>query len=399
MATYQEIQTDPGDYYNPRTEENLKPDLLDCKKYHPFHDKENPLFNIFDLITFDVMHDCMEGVIKNITKIILKDLNIRFNLTKKVMQERVNSMHFGTGRVDISNEFDIHGTADQKNTFFCSLPRVFENEWKSCDKTHQLWSVYRNIMTLMLSDFIEEIWLTEFDINVRNFYTLYLYFVKKYKVTVTPKIHYLSHVSYYIRRHGPPSLYSSMRFERKHLDLSTIIKSTNCFKNPSYTMAYRHQEKQVVSNYPASIIRDFEKFGTKCILSLNLNENYRNLLPKIEDIHKIFKLDSVTYSGIVLKIQKYYIIGCDKQNNPYFVYILDIFEINDEIYIIVQKYRSNFINYLYSYKLTNTEQDVFLLDKNEIINSRSYESFLIKKNEYIIKHQKISKKFKVFQLI
>ncbi|KAJ8682591.1 hypothetical protein QAD02_018383 [Eretmocerus hayati] len=120
-------------------------------------------------------------------------------------------------------------------------------------------------------------------------------FQKLYKVTLTPKQHFLIHYIRLILLYGPLYQYNTLRQEAKHQFFKQAIKKIRNLKNPSMTLAQHHQI--YLLSCSEEFQEDIKDIGEVEMISKNKLPFSHLLPPDVEEISTVtwIKNDGVTY--------------------------------------------------------------------------------------------------------
>lgn len=118
---------------------------------------------------------------------------------------------------------------------------------------------------------------------------------------IKPKGHYLLHYATQYRHYGPLIHQSTMRYEGKHSYFKSIINSVKNYRNPSLTMARKHQLLQVYHhNFPDYLEQFKIQLSNKCVkLTHEIDHRIISLLPLyFDDEGQITLHGKAKYIGI-----------------------------------------------------------------------------------------------------
>ena len=242
----------------------------------------------------------------------------------------------------------------------------------------EMYICFREIISIVYSTKINSEWIDELKLQIVTFTTIY----SKYAKTITPKVHYLSHYPDLIANIGPPIHYSSMRFERKNLDIKNYALSSRQYKAITYTIARRYcnmfAAKFMFNNVNDD--GDADDINNK-IRTIKFKINYldKDMVKFVPQLP--FKIDGsvkqtilININSIQIRKDKYYII----HSKPYFAQIMHILvkKVNNKnvFCIIARTYKSTFNKSIYSYRLT-VRNMYEVIDANEIIDHNIYTAF------------------------
>jgi hypothetical protein len=403
-ATYDQIQKLPSfKFHRMRNNDNFSSDiskLLEKKtskncgiiKKTPFSELKS--FDISIIGAPDLMHDVLEGVLLKTINLLLKKL---LNSQEKTsgFNRMINNFHFSNGRIrEISfNRVEVCGSASQILDLFFALPQLLIKEFTSSLSLFRFYEHLHTVTTIILSDFIEEIyfhiWLKELESNVDSFLK---YFKKEFtEATIIPKFHYLTHYSDLIKKFGPVIRYSCMRFERKHLYFKSMMSSINCYKNITKTLTNRHQRLQSIIGFPNSILRIFcDSLNIREISSYMIPDVYKELAPELRSPQSEMS-NNISVNGIHFLKKGFYAIDLNNNSLPNYVKLNEIYINDGNPIMIAEVYLTlNYNKKIFAYRIQPTNEYI-ILTKNKLITYKSFKNFNYNNAIYIRKTIKLSK--------
>lgn len=256
-ATYDEIQVDPfaGSMRNKfswmEDIENLKAGIaVEGLKDEPVFN-EFKYFHLSNQYPGDRLHNLLIGVYPDLMELMLEDIANAANID--LLTDTIYELKFKNGTPDIKissgrNSRSIKGSGSQLYELFLNLPEVlmkFSSRilgTRSEDR-QQLWqrmchsAKYKLYMVLRKIDcYIRQESFTPTDLH--NIHMLVGIFFEKRKEccrgqSITPKMHYLVHLTHEIRTHGPIWNYDNLPYERRHSSFIRKINTIKCRKNVS----------------------------------------------------------------------------------------------------------------------------------------------------------------------
>jgi hypothetical protein len=156
-----------------------------------------------------------------------------------------------------------------------------------------------------------------------------------------------------IRQFGPPSQYSTIRFEGKHGQFKKTDRSINNHVNLTYSLTSKHQDLQFFylssNNY-----FDTNKLGSKQKLKLtdimSLNDFFNNLF-EINNLNKngnLFKW--LVHENIEYHIDDFLCFNCEPTQHPQFGQIKHIVKRDNKIYFFLLEWETlTYARHLMSY--------------------------------------------------
>lgn len=204
-------------------------------------------FSIFKNISVDIMHDLTEGIVPLVLKHLFEfcfEANIfKFDELKTMCNYYSYPKVFQRNKPSSISMTRQHlgQNSSQTKCLMLNLPFILY-KYRNNDIFRKVWicvgqviRIYQMVHTLkfkksMLNEFKNLI--SDFLMNVKDIF----------KITLTPKLHYLTHYATILERMGSLALLSMIRFEAKHSELKKIAQRTNNFRNINKTIAVSHQE-------------------------------------------------------------------------------------------------------------------------------------------------------------
>lgn len=204
-------------------------------------------YNMFDNMTFDAMHDLLEGVGQYDLKFVGKYMISQKLLTLEEINERIESFDYGP--INQSNKPSafkvtkkghlINQRAGQTWCLLSVFPLIFSDLITSIHKPK-----FKLITTLIeISKIIFSPTITTTMINsLQNMIEVHHRIVMNhFRKSLPAKYHFLIHYPYMVERMGPPIYYWCMRFEGKHSFFVDLINKIKNYKNLPMTLSNRHQ--------------------------------------------------------------------------------------------------------------------------------------------------------------
>jgi len=214
-------------------------------------------FHITENVSVDVMHDMLEGIVPYELKLILSEfIFVKKYFTLELLNARLASFDYGyqdrtnkpTALTDSElrdqTKTSLNQKASQTLCLTVILPFVVGDKVPESDDMWRLYLLLRDIVDVVFAD----------TCTVGD--SVYL----KYKIDdhhclfrslfpdrhLLPKHHMLIHYPQVMRKMGPLSKCSSMRFEAKHFESKRLCGIVCCFKDICKTVVHRHQLSQCV---------------------------------------------------------------------------------------------------------------------------------------------------------
>ena len=226
----------------------------DCGIKHRCLLNDLQYFHVAENVAVDPMHDLMEGIVPLELKLIFIFDRKYFSL------EMLNAslLSFDYGCIDRRNkptalsEVELRDVqknklsqkAAQTTCLFIILPFLVGDKVPEGD---DMWNLY-----LLLHDIIDVVFADSCSVGdsvylkckIEDHHTLFMCFFSDRRLM--PKHHMLLHYPQVMRKVGPISRCSSMRFEAKHNESKRLCSVVCCFKDICKTVVYRHQLNQCV---------------------------------------------------------------------------------------------------------------------------------------------------------
>lgn len=203
-------------------------------------------------ITFDLMHDILEGT----GPFLLNTIFSHFIQTKKIKQEEIvmKIRDFNYGILNKRNKpslinFEKANLGQNSSQMHCLLLHIpfifadfrekFENDWLVIE-------CFLKAMSIICSKSITNADVDTLETLIQLHLTL---LIEKFHINLIPKHHLLTHYPNAIRKMGPPIHFWMMRFESKHQYFTRIAKNTKNFINLCKTLSKKHQEMICQQNF------------------------------------------------------------------------------------------------------------------------------------------------------
>lgn len=287
------------------------------KYYCQLSDLEH--YHILDNPTADIMHDFNEGAIPY----VLTKLFTYIFKTKILSEEILNSMiqFFDFGLLNQRNapseikmdKRSLGQNAAQSRCLLTYLPFILY-EYLDNPKLKLVWGLVESLLRIsetIYSSTLKESDCQELGLNTTN---LLEQIQRQFNSNFIPKLHFMLHYPYIIRKCGPLVHINMFRFESKHKQLKDFTEGCKNFRNINKTIATRHQQWSTEQGftYKDKITHSTLFPIKKEFLSQN-KEFFDQFQLQIEHIHEIttfefnsfkyFKNIFVTFKKTVFEIQ------------------------------------------------------------------------------------------------
>lgn len=306
---------------------------------------EHLLFGIVDrpmLYAPDVLHDIIEGVLPKFLWLLIKryyhrEMNELNRCIKQVRWKNgaINEINLKDGRFKCSSGM-------QFLEFFVQFSIL---DWNVDDEfDFELYVNLRRILCIVMRSVITEDDLNELQHNVVQFLENFKKSFKKESITF--KMHFMLHYAHFIRMYGPIWNYCTLRFERKHQQLLSFIRSSrNSVNLPKQIMRWN-----LIQNEPANVNQKFREHP--------VHDPRLGAFVPLNVVLKEFT--EYTRNKIVFKVNNFYIIS-DNLIDIQFGRCLHIFEVNGEIKIIMLIYNNRrFSQSKFCYVINPTDRATLL---------------------------------------
>lgn len=344
----------------------VKAPVLHCLKY--FHFAEN--------LSFDPMHDVLEGVVSMILK---KTLNHFVNIKKLISDNDLNDriQNFDYGVAEIKDKPSGNFTAKSLKSKGNSLSQSASQSWLLLRAFNFIFSDiidndFVEIVSYLLkitfyafSNFLTSDMINDLELTIDNLYRCF----KLCFPGVNPinKVHHLSHYPTLIRRSGPIVNMSCLQFEGKYKELKSLTKTCCNFKKSAHSLSKRINLKQTKSiiNHEYSV----DKLSIKSA-AITQKESLECALLLFDLPNDVESINCMSINGVIIRpgiVVKYKTF--DGQN---YGIINAIIRANDNCICIIQVLKVVELCYsLLSYKTEITNQ-MIRTSVNNIFTKKSY---------------------------
>ena len=195
-------------------------------------------------------HDIYEGLIPYDMLLCIRKLMKTYKFTYAYLNRMIVSFEFkGGDKLDKppakfhARRKKIKGAAIQNWTFLRFLPLILDS--KVTNKSDPVWIMILTLIEvvgLVASPVVSESSLPHIDNLIHKYLSLRTTLFRE--VPLRPKHKFFEHYTWLIKRHGPLSKSSTLRFESKHAFFRSELRSKKCLKNPTKTIARGHQYMQ-----------------------------------------------------------------------------------------------------------------------------------------------------------
>jgi hypothetical protein len=229
----------------------------DCGIKHSCLLNDLTYFNVVENVTVDVMHDFLEEIVPYELKLILSSFIFdKRCFSLELLNDRLASFNYGysdrknkpTALSEVEMRDRQKSTLTQKAAqtmcLFQIFPFLVGDKVPESDAMCKLYLILHDIADLFFSESCSVGDCVYLQYKIEDHHSLLLsLFPDK---NLLPKHHFLLHYPQVMRKMGPVSRCSSMRFEAKHNESKRLCSIVCCFKDICKTVVYRHQVNQCV---------------------------------------------------------------------------------------------------------------------------------------------------------
>lgn len=297
-------------------------------------------FHFTENLTFDPMHDVLEGVVSMVLKKILNDyVNVKKLITEHILNKRIESFDYGLAEVKDkpSANFTAKSLKSKNNSISQSasqiwlLLRAFNFIFADIAQSNylEIVSCLLKITFYAFSNVLTYEQINDLDSTITRFYYNYkLCFPLTKPIN---KVHHLAHYPTVIRQSGPIVNMACLQFEAKYKELKSLTKTCGNFQNLTYSLAKRINFKQT-----AKII-DHDYEVDQAIVKSSTVTQKKNLECSFllfdfpEDVENVqcMTINGVTFRpGLVVKYQT-----CNDQS---YGILNNILRMNEQFTVIIQ---------------------------------------------------------------
>lgn len=267
-------------------------------------------FHVIENICFDVMHDIFEGICRyEIAKILNNVINIKKLFSLDTLNYRLRYFDYPIGNNEniplsiinssLRNECLLI-SASEMCTLVKFLGLLIGDLIPHTTEVWQLYMNLREIICIIMAPMFTKESCKLLEVLISEHHILYM---DLFKESLKPKHHYLIHYPQIMKKMGPLKHVSCIRFEAKHKEIKQNAKVITSRRNPSYTLALKHQlglAHRFLTN------KGFEnRFSTGVVLKDIVTELHDyNMFKKVlpEDIDKTyFSVSWININGTVYK--------------------------------------------------------------------------------------------------
>ncbi|XP_027196295.2 uncharacterized protein LOC113790792 [Dermatophagoides pteronyssinus] len=216
--------------------------------------------NPWNCVPVDICHDLLEGTsFDRILTLFLNELNNQFVRNKEKIIKTITGYQFNDTPFiinSVSGGFSFTGDMIQVAEFIVRIeeiilfkfPRVINVDAETIFNSNafKLYSHFKKIciISFQLSISLEDIQCLKKSIDA----LFQLIYRISPSTKITPKMHHITHYPALIEYFGPLIKYSTLPFERKHQFFKKWSRIISNHKNPSSSLAIRHQYHQAIIN-------------------------------------------------------------------------------------------------------------------------------------------------------
>jgi hypothetical protein len=217
-------------------------------------------FNVWQNLSFDIMHDLLEGVFHYDLGLILKHFITNGLFTLENLNDKKNSFDYGTLKIgNLAEDITMKHLDNQKFNFTSSemlcfvrnLPFMIGQYVAEDDEVWIFFLTLLKILNIVMDPSVTESNMEYLDGLVYEHHKFYCDF---FKATLKPKHHFMIHYSTVMREIGPLKNIWCMRLEGNHKQLKKYASSITCRKNLALSIATKEQIKLSSRFFSQSII-------------------------------------------------------------------------------------------------------------------------------------------------
>ncbi|KMQ89723.1 hypothetical protein RF55_10617 [Lasius niger] len=322
-------------------------------------------FSFIQSISFDIMHDLLEGVCGYDLGLILFDL---IYYKKYFSLETLNNriIYFDYGPVELSNavpQIKKEHLTTGKLKFSASEMLCFIRYFglmlgDLVPEDAESWHLYlklKSIVDIVTTPYVNLRSLSYLSTLISEHHEIYLIVFPQ--ATLKPKHHYMLHYPEVMRRVGPLWFICCLRWEAKHRPFKQAAHATNSCRNLPLTLAIKHQLNLCARFLSGKPLGEKYSFGVQEEVSTKDIKNYqlfRNVLPK--NLNEIIKISSwIRISGTIYKEGMCVAVTFHKDTGyPVFgrINFVTYCEKSDAVYFLLYMFETvDFVEHLCSYEV------------------------------------------------
>lgn len=336
-------------------------------------------FKVVENWSLDLMHDGNEGWIPFLLQDLFKYWVENRILSLDKIQSIVRDFKYGATQsrnkpslINIDKK-NLGQNASQLYTIMIHLPFIFHSvkdkiigQWVLCDQLLK-------IMQIIYSPKITEENICRLEDLIASHLSDYQTMLGK---SLKPKHHNLTHYPTYIRRMGPPINHWMMRGEAKNKQFTDLAKATNNFQNLSKTLATKHQELQISSNFLFKFTLEPSKTCSEINVALSpfqqlLFDYFGGDVPKLTQYTFLRSPGNIMKTGVLVFFDK----------KPF--EIVTIFSTDGLFYSICTEYANiGYDIFLHSMKIEKT--DIHCVLKFSEIEEKTHDKIFCNQSFFVI---------------
>lgn len=286
-------------------------------------------FHILDNFNLDIFHDLMEGTVPLTLKLFFE-----FAIKHRVFTEKelVNAFqYFDYGSLNKMcipsainlNRRNLGQNASQTRCILLNMPFVLY-PYKQNENLMNVWKCITSMQKIVRIVYSPTIDHDHFNLLTEIIPEHLEKFKECFEVDLTPKQHNMSHMPTAISNVGPLVHMSTLKFEAKHKEFSSVVKKKPNFKNVSKSLAQSYEMRKFDKCYLNQI-----KIGNKS--KLKSNEINQDLF-SIFDLGKLSEFKSLKFNS------NYYEKGLFLKDNEFFYRIEKVLKYESEYFFLSTQY-------------------------------------------------------------
>lgn len=301
-----------------------------------------PNYHVITNMSVDTMHDLLEGICRyDLGKILHCFIKAGY-FTINILNERIKCFdgvspdkNIPTLKLEAIQKEEIIISSSEMYYLVSNLNLMIGDVIPAKNKIWTLYLKLRKIVCIAMADSYTMEMIDSFDNLVSSYLTLCL---RSFKRTLRTKHHNLLHYKEIMTNLGPLKNMSCIRFEGKHKKIKESSNVTTSRKNPSYTLALKHQLQmcnRFVLNEGISARISHGPVISRVSLIHNF-EDFKHMLPS-DSLHFLNCVSWVRVNGTFYSID--YAINIAKDDSVCFGKIKHIITGSEQVIFVYQKIR------------------------------------------------------------
>lgn len=321
----------------------------DCGIKHSCSLNSLQYFHIAENVAVDVMHDLLEGIVPYELKLTLSSFIFdKQYFSLQMLNARLASFDYGysdrgnnptalsEAELRDPQKTSLTQKAAQTMCLVSILPFLIGDKVPEDDDVWQLYLLLRDIIDLVFSDVCSLGSSIYLKCKIEDHHSLFrAVFPEK---NLIPKHHMLVHYPQVMRKVGPLSRCSSMRFEAKHNESKRLCGIVCCFKDICRTVVHRHQLNQCVRIAASNSAAYEVKVEQVEVITVNELQHADIILLSIAGLQRF---DDISHGVCVFvcgtEYRRNLVLVVDTGDEPSFSQIVDCLVVTDAaVYFVCQ---------------------------------------------------------------